>query len=163
MSNENATKNVAPALDREAVDQLIASRPETVSFEEKAGWFKLEANGNRIYIAKQKKVRHVHLSGFGAGLENTVPPPTKNGAVQAHLDVSVPDALENLKQLISALPTLPPVTKPVKAPKPAKVKTESDAAESIKTERLARLKNRAAEVSQAAMAVLGTEEPASEE
>lgn len=86
----------------------VELRHPGVKYELKKAWIQLSAkNGNCVYIAIQKKVRHVHLSGFGKGWVGTEP--TKpNGRVQAQLDFSLPDdtVLAHLEMLLIALPTL---------------------------------------------------------
>jgi hypothetical protein len=91
----------------------IELKQSGLKYELKKAWVQISApNGMCVYVAIQKKVRHVHLSGFGrnadgtfwTGAEATKP----NGRVQAQLDFSLPDdlVLKHLEMLLLAMPTL---------------------------------------------------------
>jgi hypothetical protein len=83
--------------------------PEGVRWEDKAGWVKLTGTrGCTVYVAKQKVVRHIHLSGFGQGMPGTVPPDRENGRVAAQLDMEDPNAMRYFAQILKALPNIAP-------------------------------------------------------
>lgn len=83
--------------------------PAGVKFEEKANFWKIEGRyGAKLYIAKQKIVRQIDFSGFGAGWPGTVKPKRHNGGVEAHLDLALDDAMATLKDIIEKLPDLKP-------------------------------------------------------
>lgn len=92
------------SIDMTAIIPVVNSRPETVKFEDKKSWLKFEGpTGLRLYISKTKAVREIHLSGFGKDMPGTVPPPKHNGAVQAHLDMSLPTALQTLAEMFTLI------------------------------------------------------------
>lgn len=91
-------------IDFSLVEQVINARPSNVKLEDKKNWLKLEApNGARVYIAKQKQVRQIDLSGFGKGMYGTIPLQKPNGAVEAHLDLSHERALFHLQQILELM------------------------------------------------------------
>ena len=98
---------------------LEGELPEGVSIEDKAAWVKIEGphgnDGPRMYVAKQVRVREVHLSAFGKGFVGTIPPKDLNGRVQAYLDLEDPNALSHFRMLLEMLPTLPKTEKPARA------------------------------------------------
>lgn len=71
------------------VMDVVDHRPADVRLDEKRSWLKLSTkNGNVVYIARQKQVRQIDLSGFGRNMKGTIPLQAENGRVQAHLDLS---------------------------------------------------------------------------
>lgn len=142
---EQVTKAKHPSIERKRVDGVLeaalASAGDALSVEEKTGWTKVtsKASGNKVYIQNREDVREVHLSGFGGGLAGTVPPPRKNGKVEAHLDMSGDDPYAALAAVLGELAGQQAAAKPApapKAPKEPKAKPVSD------DERVARIKER---------------------
>lgn len=90
-----------------------ASKVEGLKIEYLKGWIQIAArNGNRIYIARCATVRDIALSGFGKDFPGTNPPPRKNGAVEAHLDLTdEAKALASFSELVSSLASLAPTPK----------------------------------------------------
>lgn len=92
MATKPATSDVQrqsnPGVFRAAFDLVISKHPQLL-VQDKAAWTQLQGpTGLKMYVAKQRQVRHVHLSGWGAGLDGTCPPDGPNGRVQAQLDFS---------------------------------------------------------------------------
>lgn len=142
---EQVTKAKHPSIERRRVSEVLeaalAAAGDALSVEEKTGWTKVtsKASGNKVYIQNREDVREVHLSGFGAGLPGTVPPPRKNGKVEAHLDLAADDPYANLAAVLSALASQQAPVKAApapKAPKEPKARPVSD------DERVARIKER---------------------
>lgn len=92
--------------------------------EWRARWAKVcGPNGGRVYFNRGLTVRHIHLSGWGAGFPGTrrpapeePPRPPTAGGVQAYVDMSRPAAevlatlslaLEEMKRLPPRTPTSP--------------------------------------------------------
>lgn len=125
-----------PGLARSLFDALIAARPEGIAVEEKAAWTKLQGpSGQRIYVARTEIVRQVDLSGFGRGFVGTLPLKAPNGQVQAHLDLSHPQALEHFAMLLETLARLPKPEAAERAKRAlpaAKTPEERDAEEAAK-------------------------------
>ena len=87
----------------------------------KANWVKVEGpNGHRIYIAKTPEVRDIHLSGFGEGMDGTLPLSKPNGSVQAQLDLSLGEdmVLSLIGDLVKHIQELPRTARGSKAPAP---------------------------------------------
>lgn len=102
--------------------------------EEKSGWLKVSGpggdRGRRVYVAKRDTVRRVDVSGFGAGVPGTTPPPRPNGAVQALLDMDGDDPLTVLERLLRSVGSgaAPTVAPKVEATAPTKARTPRPAA-----------------------------------
>lgn len=80
--------------------------------EDKAGWIKVEGpGGHRMYVAKQKEVRRVDLSGFAKGWAvpglGILPPKEPNGRVYGRVDLEHPQALLHFEMLGMAMLTWP--------------------------------------------------------
>lgn len=130
----------------EAIEAVLNARPSTVKFEDKKNWLKFEGpSGLRLYVAKQKLVRQIDLSGFGKGLPGTIAPTKHNGSVEAHLDLASEDALINLALILEMMGTgevkpteKPKAMRPASSPKTpdAKLSSLSDLAEAEKEARL---------------------------
>ncbi len=91
-------------------DLVIARMPSNLHLQDNAGWTKITGpSGARVYVRKAEVVRQVDLSEFGKDYTvGTVPLKRPNGKVQAHLDLSLPDAIKNFELLLLALSSLPP-------------------------------------------------------
>jgi hypothetical protein len=106
------SKSVRPSVSFTA---LVAAIKECrdhgveLAVDEKASWLKISApNGNRVYIARQDRVKQVDLSGFGSGWEGTTQLERLNGSVQAHLDLTdEAAAVSALKTILSTMGDVP--------------------------------------------------------
>lgn len=88
-----------------------------IAYEIQTGWVKCKfAKGRNVYVANQKRVGAVHISGFSLRTETGehqpgfVEPDVENGSVEQHLDLSLPEAqvLENFTTLLLFAASLAP-------------------------------------------------------
>lgn len=111
-----ATETAKPGVARERFDEALKNLPPGLVLETKAAWDKITGpSGNRIYVSRAKRVKEVHLSGFGADAPYGVPPKAPNGKVQAWLDTSGSED-ETMARFASALADL--ASQPAPAPEP---------------------------------------------
>lgn len=146
------TKSTKPSILRTdaiaVLENVAAANPGKLTYEDKSGWTKVtnESSKGRVYIQLRDDVREVHLSGWGKGFEGTVEPPKANGKVEAWLDLSSPDAINNLETILNALarqeaPAPAPKKERAVSQKPAKAKSVTN-----DEDRVAAIRARAAEL-----------------
>jgi len=148
----DTTKTTKPSILRTDVmavlENVMATNPGKLTYDDKSGWIKVtnESSKCHVYIQRRDDVREVHLSGWGKGFEGTVEPPKANGKVEAWLDMSSPDAINNVEAVFSALasqeaPAAAPKKERAVSQKPAKVKSVTN-----DEDRVAAIRARAAEL-----------------